>query len=155
MQWSKCAFFNWCNRCISNRCYTNTMVYDKSLMISQRWFKWCLGLARQQAKLPSPMLIHVCVALCRPYDFISTTLFCHVLFADDSIVSLYNCNGREPHYSSFWWKTNGLFHWRTDGIRGHDTGLTIKYCLRPVLMVPVLGPVGQHAAAAAMIRNQS
>ena len=54
-----------------NRCFTNTMVCDKSLMISPCWFKWCFGVARQQVQIPDPMLIYVYVS---PY--ISSTWFC-------------------------------------------------------------------------------
>ena len=53
-----------------NRRYTNIMVCDKSLMTSPCWLKWCLGVARQQAKIPDPMLIHVYVS---PY--MSSTWF--------------------------------------------------------------------------------
>ena len=36
-----------------------------------------------------------------------------------------------------------------------DPGLLIEYSMRPVLMVPVLGPVPQRAAGAAMTMSQS
>ena len=56
-----CSFIC-CNKYISNKCSSNIMICDKSLMIS--WFKWCLGLARQQAKMPYPMLINIYATLC-------------------------------------------------------------------------------------------
>ena len=36
-----------------------------------------------------------------------------------------------------------------------DRGLIFEYRMRPVLMVPFLGPVCQHTVAAVMIRTQS
>ena len=74
-----------------------------------------------------------------------------VSFADESIVSLYNCNG---HARAFRCVVERLMNCCKKQIKFSSTktrvleadpGFIIEYRMRPVLMVPVLGPVCQHA----------
>ena len=86
----------------------------------------------------------------------------HVLFADESIVSIYNCNGYvrvfvmlPKSYCIIAFKKQIEFTGMTTRVIEADRGLIAECRIRPVLMVPVLGPVCQHAATAVMTRSQA
>ena len=80
----------------------------------------------------------------------------HVVFADELVVSLYQCDDCARVFEML---VNCFIQYSNE-IRGHHDqsrwgwpGLIIEYRMRPVLMVPVWRPICQHAAMAAIIRS--